>query len=402
MTKIRILNDMLLNIIAASMPIVVLQILVFPNVANHLSESNYGLLIAIYSLINIIPGTIGTTLNNIRLLHSNKYSENKYVGDFIILVFIGSLVNTIAISIGTIIIEGRFNIVNSLIVIVISILALLHDYLMVEFRIKLNYKLILIDRLIVSFGYIIGMIVFIYTNNWYIIFLIAHFFGFIFVAVKTSLLREDRIRTPLFSFILKDSFLFLVGAFLLRLTSYADKLLLYPILGGTSVAIYYSATILSKMVSLAITPINSVALSYLSKLNEKPKKIFWKVFILGVLVCFIGYFFSILLSETILKILYPMFVDEAIKYIYITSASTVLHVLGSIIQPFVLKFCSMKFQIVINSVDVLMYTGLSLLLLNFYGLIGFCIGVMISKIIKVIMLLLVYVTAENETVILQY
>lgn len=401
MTKFRILNDMFLNIVAATVPIVVLQILVFPNVANHISESSYGLLIAIYSLINIIPGTIGTTLNNIRLLHSNKYSENNYVGDFMILVFIGSVLNIIAISIGTVIIESRFNITNSLIVIAISIFALLHDYLMVEFRIKLNYKLILIDRLIMSFGYIIGMVIFILTKNWYFIFLIAHFIGFIFVAFKTSLLKENRIKTPLFSYILKDSFLFLVGAFLLKLTSYADKLLLYPIMGGASVAIYYSATILSKMVSLAITPINSVALSYLSKLNEKPKKLFWKVFILGVFVCFTGYFLSIILSETILKILYPMFVDEAIKYIYITSASTVLHVLGSIIQPFVLKFCSMKFQIVINSVDVFIYTGLSLLLLNTYGLMGFCIGVMISKIIKVIMLLLVYATSKNETIVLQ-
>lgn len=76
----------------------------------------------------------------------------------------------------------------------------------------------------------------------------------------------------------------MISNVLARAINYADKILLYPLLGGTMVSVYYAATVFSKVVSLAITPINSVALSYLSKINKKTNSLFKWTYIVGI-VC---------------------------------------------------------------------------------------------------------------------
>ena len=78
---------------------------------------------------------------------------------------------------------------------------------------------------------------------------------------------------------------------------------------------------------LAITPINSVALSYLSKINKKTNSLFKWTYIVGIVVCGIGYIMTIILSRPVLSILYPKYVDAAMQYIWITSGTIVVSVL---------------------------------------------------------------------------
>lgn len=397
MNKLKILGDVLLNIVASALPIIMLQLFVFPSLAKDIDTESYGLMIAIYSLLNIIPAAIGTTLNNIRLLHDLSYKKLNIEGDFNILTFAGSLISILGMILGFIYLNGGINFLEIVIFSIISVEILIHDYLISEFRIKLNFKLILMDRIVLSLGFLIGLLLFNLTKNWHLPFLIGYTANLIFALKYTTLWKEKNIKTTLFPFIMKESTYFLISTLLLRLTTYADKLLLYPLLGGNAVSIYYAATILSKVVSLAITPLNSVMLSYLSKISNKPNQLFWKVFYSSLLVCIIGYFASVYVSDSLLRIFYPMFKEEAAQYIYLTSATTSLNVLASIIQPFVLKYASMKFQILINFSDVVLYTSLSLLLLSLYGLVGFCFGVMLSRIIKVVILLLVYLKTDVTT-----
>lgn len=397
MGKKKIIGDMLLNIFAAFIPIVVLQVFIFPVVANEISAEKYGLLLAIYSLISIIPGTVGTTLNNIRLLHNNEYRKYEYVGDFNILVIAGTIINSVLMIWGTWYLEEQFNMFNIAIILLISILYFGHDYLIVEFRIKLNYKFILYVKLFQAVGYLIGMAIFLFVVSiWQFIFFFGYLIPFIFLLFKTNIWREKPTFTPLFRKVSKEASFLLIGTSLLRITSYADRLLLFPLLGGTAVSIYFVATIISKMTSMIFTPINSVALSYLTRIDNKPTSLFWKVILFGFSICFIAYFVIIIISKPVLVLLYPNFAEAAIELIYVTTATTVVQVLISLIQPFILRFNSMKFQIFINLSDVILYTLLSLAFLSLYGLIGFCFGILISRILKFIIMLLIFYIPMKE------
>lgn len=398
MNKLKVISDLLLNIIASAMPVIILQLAVFPFIASKISEGSYGLMITVYSLLNIIPSAIGTTLNNIRLLHQTNYNKFNYIGDFSLLVFGGGIINIIIIIFSLTFFKIDLSMLGILTLLIISLESLVHDYLIVEYRIKLNFKMILYDRIILAIGYLIGLILFNFTDIWLLPFLVGHSFNIIYTLLQTEIWKEKFIKTPLFEIISKETVYFFISTILLRLTTYADKLLLFPLLGGEAVSVYYAATILSKIIALAITPMNSVVLSYLSKISKKPNNLFWKIFLISCCICLIGYFLSVFVSESLLTIFYPMFKSLALNYIYITSATTVLNILASIIQPFVLKYSSMKFQIVINSSDVFLYVTLSLILLSKFGLMGFCIGILISRVFKVILLLAVYIKSDNNLI----
>ena len=200
--------------------------------------------------------------------------------------------------------------------------------------------------------------------------------------IKTDIIFEKPGIGTHFKYCVKDVFTLSGSTVLARLINYADKILIYPIMGGTAVAIYYAATLLSKVVSLVITPINSVVLTYLTKYKNKPDSIFRWTVVSGSIVCLIGYFATIMVSKPLLTILYPNYVDEAMKYIYITSISIVVSVLTTIITPFVLKFCDTTWQVIINIITTVVYICVSLTLVSSLGLTGFCVGVLTANLVK--------------------
>ena len=164
------------------------------------------------------------------------------------------------------------------------------------------------------------------------------------------------------------------------------------------ISVYYVATIFGKIVSMAINPINSVALSYLSKMKKKPDSLFYWSYAVGIVVCIIGYIFAIIFSKPILSMIYPTYVDAAMKYIYITSATICVNVLTTIITPFVLKFFAMKWQILINGITTACYIIISLILLHLFGMAGFCIGTLIANIIKLLSTTFIYIFKKEKKV----
>ena len=139
-----------------------------------------------------------------------------------------------------------------------------------------------------------------------------------------------------------------------------------------------------------------LALSYLSKINKKTNSLFKWTYIVGSVVCGIGYIMTIILSRPVLSILYPKYVDAAMQYIWITSGTIVVSVLISMITPFVLRFFNIKWQIWINGITTIMYIIFSLSLLKLGGLMGFCVGALLANIIKLLITTYVYLKKTSR------
>lgn len=390
MNKKKIVYDVLINIISSSIPIVLLQMLVLPYIARFMPGSKYGLVITVISVLNVVPSTIGNTLNNIRLIYNTEYEEEGYSGDFGFLLLQGSILNIIVMIIAIFFYGHNFNSIDIFSTILASSILLLNSYYIVAFRIKLNFWSILINNVVLSIGYIVGTILFKVTNLWQLIYLTGYIFNFVFLLSTTDIWKEKTNKTPLFKITHRETLQLLIANILKRLMNYADKLVIYPLMGGTAVAIYYAATILSKVISLIITPINGVAISYLSKLKNKPINLFRYTLIGGSMISIVGYIFIIFISRPMLSIMYPQYMNEAMRYIYVTSAATVLMVLNSMILPFVMKFCKMKWQIVINGITLGAYFILSLILFQYFGLMGFCVSLLISRLVNFMIMIIIY------------
>ena len=86
-------------------------------------------------------------------------------------------------------------------------------------------------------------------------------------------------------------------------------------------------------------------------------------------------------------------------YVPIMTAVAMITMISSVLNPFILKFCSMKWQLVINFSVLCCYVGLALLLARVYGLMGFCVSVLVSNILKLgILIILGFNSSRQETV----
>ncbi len=386
----KIINDMLLNLIATAIPVAVLQLIILPMLSNRMGSDEYGLAVTMLSVFNVIPASFGNVLNNIRLLYENKYRENQYIGDFQAILLIMCILNFIIMIILTIYYEGSLKIIHLFLILITSFFWLLKEYYIVAFRIQINYKAIVLNNLIMVIGYVIGYAFYIFSDYWQMIYLAGYAFSLVYVMCRSDLWKEKIAITPFFRYTSTQTILLFISGLFGRILSYADRMLLYPMLGGTMVSIYFVATLFGKIISMAITPVNSVVLTYLAKREKKNDQIFKRTLLTGSIICIAGYLFCLILSRPVLGFLYPQYIDNAMPYIFITTATSVLGALVGLVNPFIMKYFDMKWQMAINGGTAVVYVTVCLILLHFYKLWGFCIGAFVAYIIKLLFMLLIY------------
>src|SRR5699024_7377606 len=133
------------------------------------------------SIFTIIGKPLGNTLNNVRLINQKNYQESNLSGDFNILLIFGSFLSVISFILITLIYFGNLNFINILLLIIIVLFLLLNDYLIVSYRIKLDYKGIFFYNVLLSFGYLLGTFFYWFFNYWEVIYLMGLIFSFIFL-----------------------------------------------------------------------------------------------------------------------------------------------------------------------------------------------------------------------------
>jgi len=137
-------------------------------------------------------------------------------------------------------------------------------------------------------------------------------------------------------------------------------------------------------------PINSVILSYITRWDKSKAKIFPKVLLAGAVVVTVGYVCTLAISKPILLLLFPQWIDEVMKIIPLTTVTIMLTVLTSFLQPFVMKYCKMQWQIGISAIGSGSYFVCAMILWKLMGLSGFCIGTIIGCIVKLIIMIVVF------------
>ena len=390
----KIILDVILNITASALPIAMLQLVIYPFVAKKIGGDEYGLMLTIYSVWIMISNSLGNVLNNIKLLRFPEYKEKEYEGDIPILLRQWTIVNSIVIFIVIWLYCGNFSLIHLFAGVAVATCILLKSYLEVGFRIELNYINILLNNFWLSLGFFIGFLIFWITDVWELIFLIGYATSCVFCIKKTNLIREPSNKTPIFQEVKKDSYSLVLSAIITNLINYADKLVLYPLMGGTTVAIYYTATILGKITGMLTGPINSVILSYITRWDKSKANFFYRVIAIGAVIIIVGYFVTLIIAKPIIGLLFPQWLEEVLEILPLTTATIMLNVLASILQPFVLKYCKIQWQIMISGIGSATYFICALFLWLFMGLKGFCIGTIIGVITKLILMITVYYRAS--------
>ena len=384
----RIATDMLINLIGTGLPLIALQLIVYPIVARTIDADAYGRMQSLISVIFLISGTIGGALSTTRLIHQYDYQENGQTGDFSVLNMVSLAVVAIVTPIVISIYLGSIDSYELLLITLISIFNYSELYFEVGLRLQLNYRKIFINKLIGAVGYLIGFEIFQWLTDWHFIFICAYLLQTVYCIWQTDIVREPLQKTEVFRCTARSyGNLTLASAFNKSLT-YFDKLLLYPLLGGEAVSVYYAANIFGKLVLQVLEPITNVVLSYLSKEKKVSRSVWTLTLQIGGGFCTVMYVFCLLVSRFVLNILYPQFVDEAMKLIPIATLSLCVSSFVNIIHPLALKSIRTNRQIAISGGGLLCYIALALTLYKPYGLVGCCIALLASYCVKLGLILL--------------
>ncbi len=400
--KKKLVSDMILSIASSAVPVLVLQLVILPVVSRHIGDERYGMIVTIISFINVLPSAMGNVINNIRLIYDGKYKDAGYEGDFNTMLIGTFGINIISLIIFTFFYGFGLSVGIWMQICLLTFLVSSYEYYNVAFRITLDFVSTLISNVILSIGYLVGFLIFLKTDLWPLIYIAGYSLALIYILIKMPLWKEKICLTAFFAGTIKESVTLFVAGMISRLINYADKLLIYPMLGGHDVAIYYAASVIGKMISMMISPISNVVLSYLAKMKKRKDQVFWIALIISGAVGLFGYFICLAFSRIILNLLYPQYLDIAITYIPMTAATAVISAMTGIMNPFVLKFMAMKWQIMINAFTLIVYVVLSLSLLSVGGMIGFCWGVMIANLLKLLVIIAIYIllpTGREEGII---
>ncbi len=388
--KLDVLRNFVMNFFSYSLPTFVLQFVVQPIIAKKIGSDLNGQYLTLMSLNYFLVAITANVLNTVRLLQNAIYEKKGYSGDFNIFLSIYACLFVLVLPLGYCFFCKKVDILDITLYIIIGLLYLYHDYIFAQYRIQLNFKKILINNGVLVFGYLIGIALFLYViQKWQIIIITSYLFGGVFDYYNTTFIREPLVKTPLFRITAQKIGSLTCANALNSSISYFDKLLLYPLLGGSQVSVYNTASLVGKMLILISAPLNSFVLSYLVRMNTIKIKIQRKYLVGAIGLLTIVYLGCVLIGYPLTNLLYPDWARESQQFIPITVAASLFTLVGNLLNTIIIRFYKTSYQIAVQGANLALYLVLSLSFLYKWGLFGFSIGVATVAFIKMIVLAVV-------------
>lgn len=359
----------------------VLQFIIYPKIAKNYNSNIFSIIIYNISIILIISPSIGASLTNIRLINKNKYidSNNDYLS--ILLLF-----NIILSSISIFFINIDNNIDKILFIILIFITSIRY-YIEVYFRLNLDYKNYFIYYIIISIGYILGIISITIHQNWIITFLIGESFSLSFILYKKQIITFNHISKN-FMKTLNSSSILLLSYLLYSILFLSDRIIIYNFSSNKiNTSIYFTISIISKSILLLIEPLNNVIISYCTKHKIKITKIlFIKVVIVSVITSIIILLVCYYINPIFIRILYSSFYEQIKDLNFIINLVNIILLLGTFLIIFLLIELNEKYQFLIQIIHFIIFFILTITLTIKYQIYGFIIGAIIANFIRLIII----------------
>lgn len=381
----RKIKDLSMSIGAIAIFNMVIQFAMYPFLERNLGTKGYGVALSVLSVISILSGTLGTSASYSRMVTCSNKSIEYTNGDYnIILLVLSTLCGIGGIFYLNYI--GVSSIFSSLIFLVLIIITSFRYYSDVEYKMNTAFFRYMLFYSIISVGYIIGMLIYRISGEWLLAFLIGESLGIAFVVIWGTIYRKN-ILTPSknFPLICKSMGLLLFSNLIENLTLNADRILLMVFSGEEAVAIYYTASLLGKVVAMLSTPINSIIISYLVKYEGGLTKKFWTISTLAIaalgVLAFAG---CTIVSPFMLRILYPDLAPECIPYIASAILGQIFYFISGILLVILLKFRGEKKQFFFNVAYAVEFFAIVIAGTLLHGLDGFVYSSLIANAIRFI------------------
>lgn len=382
MGKNHIVKDFSYSFLSIGISIGILQLIIYPNLSRYLSIEEYGYLVAIVGVLTAIYQTFGGALSQTRLIRNKFYDKEN--GDFSFLIF----VCCIFVAIMSIILSIRVwkaSFKDIFLYVILAISSTYNAYAIVIFRIQIDFKKFLISNIIVGIGYILGIVFTYFTDSWPLIFITAQIALFIYIFSASNIVKEPFSLTSHFKHTLSAFMWLLLSTGIANSVQYLDKFIIFPVLGAENASIFFASTYLAKSVSMIMLPLNNVLLSYISTgIINIDRKSYLFLSVATLLICAIAIILLIIIDFPLTKFFFPTLVEAAVPFFLVSHIGVLLGIAYGIIGIPMLVYAPTFWQLVLNTIQFIVYISFAIFLSQLMGLLGFCYSMLIANALRIV------------------
>lgn len=361
-----------------------ISFLIYPLIYRQLGTSMQGRVLFFVSLANLIAGSFGSGANYGRMKIFSRYKKS-YNGDSNIYLLLLALLS-LMVSAAAVIIKKDSAETGWLFIAVLIFATSVRMYGDVEYRLSLNYRRFSLYYLVITVGYLAGILLFFLTKKWILIFLTGELFGILFVILTGQIFKGPLFqRSELFRENLSTDAKVSVSFFMADLVGASDRFL-FPVLlhnGDELTSLYYYASLVGKMMSLLSTPLNGVLNGYISRDEGKLKpKTFLKMLLAMLLIFVIVTAVSVGISIIFVRMFYADAYDKVRTLFLIANAGQVIFFVGNTLMVVVLRYTKERNQLIVNGIYILLFFTLAIPLIRKYSIQGMAWGILIVNTVR--------------------
>jgi O-antigen/teichoic acid export membrane protein len=344
-------KDTILNFISNFVLIGSFQLVLLPYLSEKLNNAEFGSILYLLGIINLINSMFAASLSNLRLrtgIKKNSY-QNLFNSFYVLSVFI--VVPLFCLS-------NYLSTNSNYLIVFYLILLMLKTYGISYYRLELNYLKIAILSIINAGTILIFLFFFkeiISIDNWYIIILIPELIVAYIIGKKIKVInygmhfeliglikKFDRNKALFIGYLMLIIFGFMEASL-----SYIDRFVIQYIKGSEQVAQFFIATSFSKFQPLFLNIISGVLLSYLATNSNNLWKNKKGQVISGLIVfCIISITFFYVFNKYYLSIFYPNSNLFSNKLLFFSNVVYCLFGVDIILRSFLIKNVKLKLIII--------------------------------------------------------
>ncbi len=370
-----------------------IQLIVYPLLSKYLGNDQYGEVLYYISIFSITSVALGLSVGNTQLVQRNNYGIVN--GDCM-------SYNLIVLAVMTVVCGGflfmqKVAPLDIAMVVLIQALMAIRYYTEAIYKISMNFKRYLIFCIVLTSGYIVGIVIFRFVQQWWIPFVIGEFSGIIFSYAATNLKEKPFLSVRSLGKFAKNTTPLLISYLLYYLVMNLDRIIIRNVVGSDSVGPYYTTTLIGKTAAMVVSPLSGVIIGYLTKNGSKLDKKQFSKFI-GVAVAGGVLFFGLTLIGTPIftKLFYPNYYQEVLDLMLLVNLGQVMCFVSELVLNVVLTFRDEKWQMIVQIIYAVIFIVIAVVLTKSVGVLGVAVATAVSNGLRLLLSIALGLTSKSE------
>ena len=369
-------KDFLFSVFALVIYNGVFQLVIYPGLSSRMGAEAFGTVLYLISAVSIMGAGFGTAASYSRMVAKKDRTQEN--GDYNIFLLLVSGISVV-VSLVTLLLLKELTIALYAQLLILMIITVYRYYADVEYRMTIRFVDYFLFFTAVASGYIIGLLIYPMSKSWAVTIFMGELFGIIYTLVRGSIFRAPFFRlSSSFRENIKSSWIISLSNLLSALILNSDRILLRLMVGAREVTIFYTASLIGKIVAMLTTPLNGIIISYFTNYKIKLNKtVFGLICAATALLSFIGAAVCTFVSMFFVKRMYPEVFSEASKLFFLANLGQILYFISGTLMVIVMSFTREKLQLVINVIYVSSFILVVIPATWISGLSGMAVGLVI-------------------------